>query len=85
MNSPTLLDFAPDPPTAVPAGYTLWFRADAPRLAWERARQAETEFACVNAIGCGQRRGGKWIVLPSGREPWDGRAVGAPKSTPRPP
>lgn len=66
----TLLD--PDPPNPVPAvGYCLWFRPDrSPRsAAWQLVASAATEAGAVACIGTGGRRGGRWLVLPAGREP----------------
>ena len=64
--------FEPDPPGPVPAaGFNLWFRPDGGTrsTAWRLVSTAPTEGECVVAIGCGNRRGGRWLVLPAGREP----------------
>ena len=62
----------PDPPGPGPAaGFSLWYKSDrSPRSAgWELVFAAPTEAEAVARIGIGGRRGGRWLVLPCGREP----------------
>ena len=71
----TLFDNAPEAPaemrpgTHLLAAFGLWFKGTAnTRPSWELVHVG-TEGECVAAIGCGNRRGGRWLVLPAGREP----------------
>jgi hypothetical protein len=50
-------------------GYTLWYRGDAKRSSWEPVARVTTEREAVAAIGRGDRRNGRWLVLPNGVEP----------------
>ncbi len=54
--------------TSAANGFVLWFRASR-REKWEAVARAETESKALDAIGCGQRRGGQWLFRPSDREP----------------
>ncbi|HEV3435762.1 MAG TPA: hypothetical protein VG122_00285 [Gemmata sp.] len=56
----------PNPPQP---GFTLWYRPDSNRAAWEAVARVTTEREAVAAIGCGDRRNGRWLVLPNGVEP----------------
>lgn len=51
------------------AGVTLWYRPSSGRGAWEPVARCETECEAVEKIGVGNRRHGRWLILPTGREP----------------
>ena len=52
-----------------PPAFVLWFRPDGRRAGWEVVSRHPTERQCVKDIGCGGRRNGSWLVLPSDRDP----------------
>ncbi len=51
------------------AAFVLWFKPTDRRGGWEQVHQADTERECVHSVGCGGRHGGKWIILPAGKQP----------------
>lgn len=67
-STPALFD--DNPPAEPTAGrFTLWYKGDARRSGWEPVAHTATEFEAVMLIGTGGRHGGRWQVLPVGREP----------------
>lgn len=61
MNDTITLNFSPK--------FVLWYRPSTGRVAWEPVAHCETEREAVHAVGCSGRTGGKWLVLPAGKEP----------------
>lgn len=53
---------------AAPA-FTLWFKSSHGRGSWEPVAAGPTEREAIGNIGCGNRHGGKWLILPAGRQP----------------
>lgn len=52
-----------------PPAFVLWYKPSTGRGSWEPVHHGESERECIHAVGCGGRRGGKWCILPHGKEP----------------
>jgi hypothetical protein len=50
-------------------GFVLWFRPRGRRRGWEMVGLSPTHQAAVQLIGTAGRRGGDWLILPSGKQP----------------
>ncbi len=71
MNTTTLTDdgatvLFTNPPAP---GFTIWYKPNTGRAAWEPIATCPTERACLDAMETSGKHNGKWNILPNGKEP----------------